>query len=95
MEASIKQTLGNSADESAVGYVEGYADGIILLREDGRNHPLLEPLRRIRARYLSHTDLDHPTPGERAYIDGFRDVAYDNLFCPPKEIECQVHRTVA
>lgn len=95
MDAPIKQTLRDSADESVVAYVAGYADGIVLLREDGRNHPLLEPLRRIRARYLSHTDLDHPTPGERAYIDGFRDVAGDNLFCPPKETESQAHRTAA
>jgi hypothetical protein len=91
MDAPNKQTLRDGADGSTATYAAGYADGITLLHEDGRNDLLRESLRRIRARYLSHTDLKHPTPGERAYIDGFRDVACDNLFSPPDEIESKVH----
>jgi hypothetical protein len=76
-------------------YGAGYFDGITLLHGDGHNGFPVEPLRSTHARYLSYAGLDDPTPGERAYIDGFRDVASDNLFCPPHESESQPRSVTA
>ena len=76
-------------DGVLAAYGAGYSDGITLLHGDGQNGYPVEPFRRTHARYLSYAELDDPTPGERAYIDGFRDVASDNLFCPPHDTEAQ------
>ena len=79
-------------DGVTVAYGAGYSDGITLLPGDGHN---AERFERTQARYLSSAGLDDPTAGERAYIDGFRDVASDNLFCPPQGFESQVHHMAA
>ena len=73
-------------------YGAGYSDGIALLQGNGHN---AEPFERTHARYLSYAGLDDPTAGERAYIDGFRDVASDNLFCPPHGFESYVRDIAA
>lgn len=85
----------HDAADVAAAYVAGYADGITLLHSDGHDQAPIEPLTRIYARYLCNIELEHPTPGTRAYIAGFRDAAADNLPCPPHEIEPQVHRAAA
>jgi hypothetical protein len=85
----------NDTVDVATAYVAGYADGITLLHSDGHDQAPVEPLERIYARYLCNVELEHPTPGTRAYIAGFRDAAADNLPCPPHEIQPQIHRVAA
>ena len=85
----------NVADDVAAAYVAGYADGITLLHSDGHEQAPVEQLERIYARYLCNVELEHPSPGTRAYIAGFRDAAADNLPSPPHEIEPQVRRVAA
>jgi hypothetical protein len=86
----IEQISGNRDARAVAGrYVAGYADGMILLHQDGHDQVFPEPLERIYARYLSHVGLERSTPEARAYIAGFRDAAADNLPCPPREIELQ------
>jgi hypothetical protein len=78
----LEQTArDNDADD--VAYVAGYADGVTLLHGDGCNHWPAEPVQRVHARYRCYTELQPPTAEARAYIAGFRDVAADNLSCPP------------
>lgn len=89
----VEPTSGDDGVTAAYG--AGYADGITLLHGDGHNGFPVEPLGRTHARYLSYAELDDPTPGERAYIDGFRDVASDNLFSPPHRIESQAYAMTA
>ena len=94
--SSVERTARNhDAADVAAAYVAGYADGITLLHSDGHDQAPVEPLERIYARYLSNLELEHPTPGTRAYIAGFRDAAADNLPCPSHEIEPQIHRVAA
>jgi hypothetical protein len=73
----------NGADGVAAAYGAGYADGSTLLHMDGNDRSSVEPFHRIHARYLSHAEVEHPTPEARTYIAGFRDAAADNLPCPP------------
>jgi hypothetical protein len=92
----VERTAGdNVADDVASAYVAGYADGITLLHSDGHEQAPVEQLKRIYARYLCNVELEHPTPGTRAYIASFRDAASDNLPAPPHEIEPQIHRVAA
>jgi len=94
--APVERTArDNDADDVAAAYVAGYADGITLLHADGHDQAPVEPLERIYARYLCNVELEHSTPGTRAYIAGFRDAAADNLPCPPHEIEPGIHRVAA
>ena len=81
MDALARATfeLTSRDDDMTAAYGAGYSDGMTLLHGDAHN---AEPFQRTHARYLSYAGLDDPTAGERAYIDGFRDVASDNLFCP-------------
>jgi hypothetical protein len=79
-------------DGVTAAYGAGYSDGMTLLHGDGHT---AEPFERTHARYLSYAGLDDPTAGERAYIDGFRDVASDNLFSPPHGFESHLHRIAA
>jgi hypothetical protein len=72
-----------SVDGVAAAYGAGYADGSALLHMDGNDQSSVEPFHRIHARYLSHAELEHPSPEARTYIAGFRDAAADNLPCPP------------
>src|ERR1700730_14679180 len=79
-----------AATDSASAYGAGYADGITLLHGGTGSQSPVEPLRRTRARYLSHARMANPSPGDRAYIAGFRDVAADHLFCLPCETGSEV-----
>ena len=94
--APVERTArDNVADDVAAAYVAGYADGITLLHSDGHDQAPVGPLERTYARYLCNVELEHPSPGTRAYIAGFRDAAADNLPSPPHEIEPQIHRVAA
>ena len=83
----------NYADDAA--YFSGYADGITLLHANADNHLSIEPFQRTHGRYLCYAGLVHPSPEARAYIAGFRDVAADNLPCPPHDLEPHAHRLAA
>ena len=77
--ATFVEPTTSRDDGVTAAYGAGYSDGITLLHGDGHNNFPVEPFLRTHGRYLSYAELDDPTPGERAYIDGFRDVDFASL----------------
>jgi hypothetical protein len=90
-----RTAIGNTAAHSTAAYYAGYADGFTLLYSDRHEHAPPELLERVHLRYLSCVALEHPAPEALAYVAGFRDAAFDNLPCPPHEIESQDRRDAA
>ena len=88
LDSPVEQ-LARDANVNDLAYGAGYADGIALLHVHGRNHLPDEPFQCTHDRYVCFAQLEHPTAAVRAYIAGFRDVAADNLHCPPHQIELQ------
>ena len=78
--------IARDIDAYDVAYFAGYSDGGTLLHLDGRSQSPAEAMHLIDARCQRYAELDHPTSEARAYTDGFRDVAADNLPCPHREL---------
>ena len=78
-----KPPRDRGANDLVAVYVAGYADGLTLMRSDGHDRAIAEPLERIYARYLRYVELAPPTSEARVYVAGFRDAAADNLPHPP------------